>query len=131
MIEPQGAGQPIVIAPVGDGFGVFTSRMILAGAAIGTFTGVESPVRTRMSLQFSPGLHVEPGVDEPLRYLNHACAPTAVFRGRHLYAVLDLAAGAEVTIDYNAHEDALSHPFVCRCGAAGCVGLVQGRAKTG
>jgi hypothetical protein len=131
MIEPQGAGQPLVVAAVGDGLGVFTAHDVCADTCIGTFTGVESPLRTRMSLQFGPGLHVEPGADEPLRYLNHACAPTAVFRGRDLYTTRDLAVGTEVTIDYNAHEDALSHPFVCRCGAAGCVGLVRGRAKPG
>jgi len=125
----ESASHAIVVKPVGEGHGVFAARPLAAGAMIGTFTGTETAVRSRMSLQFGPGLHVEPGADEPLRYLNHACTPTAVFRGRTLYAARDLATGTEITIDYTAHEDDLSHPFVCRCGAPGCPGLIQGRER--
>jgi SET domain len=119
----------IVVKPVGDGQGVFAAHPLAAGETLGTFTGTETPVRSRMSLQFGPGLHVEPGDDEPLRYLNHACAPTAVFKGRTLYAARNLAVGTEITIDYTAHEDEVAHPFICRCGAPGCRGLIQGRDR--
>ena len=109
------------------GSGVFAARALAAGEVLGRFNGVETTERSRMSLQFGPDLHVEPAADEPLRFLNHACVPTAVFKGRVLYAARDLEVGAEITIDYTAHEDTISHPFVCRCGAPGCPGLIQGR----
>jgi SET domain-containing protein len=86
-----------------------------------------------MSLQFGPERHVEPAEDHPLRFLNHACEPNAAFgngelgRDRDLFAVRAIAPGAEITFDYNAHEDELSHPFECRCGSARCVGTVRGR----
>jgi SET domain-containing protein len=43
-----------------------------------------------------------------------------------LHALRDISAGTEMTIDYNAHEDELLHPFECSCGAAKCVETVRG-----
>ncbi len=80
-----------------------------------------------MSLQFGPREHVEPAEGCPLRFLNHACEPNAAFRGLDLHAVRETPAGVEITIDYNAHEDELAHPFACGCGAENCVGTVRGR----
>ncbi len=120
---------PLQILPSRSGFGVFAARALGCGEFIGRFEGVETSARTRMSLQFGPGRHVEPAKDCPLRFLNHSCAPNAAFGGddaRELRATTAIPAGAEITIDYNAHEDELSHPFACFCGAPGCVGRVRG-----
>ncbi len=106
--------------------GVFAARDLITGEHIGTFAGTESATRTRMSLQFGPEQHIEPGETDPLRYLNHACEPNTVFHNRELTARVAIAADAEITIDYNCHEPELASPFACRCGADECVGMVRG-----
>lgn len=111
----------------GAGKAVFAARALAAGGFIARFEGTETAQRTRMSLQFGPERHIEPAEDCPLRFLNHACEPNAAFRGVDLHAARDIPAGAEITIDYNAHEEMLSHPFACRCGSPACVGTVRGR----
>ena len=114
-----------------DGSGVFAARAFTAGDFIARFEGLETSARTRMSLQFGPERHIEPAKDCPLRFLNHACEPNAVFRGVDLHAARDIPERMEVTLDYNAHEDTLSHPFECRCGSPVCVGWVRGRLSQG
>ena len=120
------------VAAAGGGLGVFAPRDFSRGDYIARFEGVETTVRTRMSLQFGPApgpcVHVEPAEDCPLRFLNHACEPNGMFRDRELFAIRPIASGEEITIDYNAHEDELSHPFECRCGSPRCIGMVRGRA---
>jgi len=113
--------------PQRQGLGVFAARPIRRGERLGFFTGEVTSTRTRMSLQFGPDFFVEPGQDEPLRNLNHACEPSAVFEGRTLIAARDLEAGAAVTIDYNAHEDVVSSPFLCGCGSPRCAGWIRGK----
>jgi hypothetical protein len=115
-----------VIGRVGAGQGVFAARNIAAGTRIGTFEGTETAQRTRMSLQFGPKRHVEPGENHPLRFLNHACKPNAAFTDRSLFARTDIAPGAEITIDYTCHEPELAAPFDCACGATDCLGMVRG-----
>jgi SET domain-containing protein len=62
--------------------------------------------------------------EDPLRFTNHSCAPNAVLRIRQgrveLYAMREVAAGEELTVDYGeTHHDGRLR---CRCGAPGCVG---------
>ena len=109
-----------------QGRGVFATRALEKGERLGFFNGAETARRSRMSLQFGDALFVEPDLEEPLRHLNHACAPSAVFRGRALFAARDLNVGEAVTIDYNAHETELSEPFDCSCGTPACPGKIRG-----
>ena len=62
-----------------------------------------------------------PGCD-----INHACAPNALERERRGVALRDIAADEEITLDYDPIA-CLEAPFPCRCGAAGCRGVVRGR----
>jgi hypothetical protein len=110
----------------GAQLGVFAARDIAGGERIDDFEGTETASRTRMSLQVGPNRHVEPGEHHPLRYLNHACDPSASFISRELFARVDIPAETEITIDYNCHESELASPFACLCGAASCVGIVKG-----
>jgi SET domain-containing protein len=61
---------------------------------------------------------------DPMRYTNHSCKPNArlcIRQGRvEFYALRDIAAGEEITVDYGPthHEGRLA----CRCGAPGCAG---------
>jgi hypothetical protein len=117
----------ILAKPKADGEqGVFAARAFEAGAFMARFEGTETAQRTRMSLQFGPERHVEPGASLALRFLNHACSPNAAFSGRDLVARAVIPADAEITIDYNCHESELAEPFACRCGGADCVGVVRG-----
>ena len=57
------------------------------------------------------------------KYVNHSCAPTMRGVGPDaMIAVVDVAAGDEITCDYA--ECNLDEPFRCACGAAECRGLV-------
>ncbi len=84
------------------GTGCFADAAFPPGSFIGRFTG---PVVTK------DGPHVlwasaDGGRWEGrlgasvMRYLNHSDHPNAAFEGFDLYAVADIPAGAEITIDY-------------------------------
>jgi SET domain-containing protein len=62
-----------------------------------------------------------PGCD-----INHSCDPNSEERERRGIALRGIAAGEEITLDYDriAH---LEDPFPCRCGSACCRGVVRGR----
>lgn len=61
----------------------------------------------------------------PGRFLNHSCDPNAMRHGVVVFAWTDLAAGAEITIDYRLNAfDGTSWP--CACGAPSCTGTVVG-----
>lgn len=94
---------------------------------------VECP--DRYSVQIGPNQHVGAGdVGEtdgssgrrPWRFLNHSCRPNAVLRGRVLVALRAIAAGEDVTFDYEANEYAMAEPFLCNCGAPACRGWIRG-----
>ena len=57
------------------------------------------------------------------RYVNHACKPNAeavLSRGRMMFrAVKDIAAGAEITIDYGEEHVALYFKHGCHCASCG------------
>ena len=61
---------------------------------------------------------------DPMRFTNHSCQPNGrltIRDGRiEFYAIRDIAAGEEITVDYGEthHEGRLA----CKCGAPGCVG---------
>ena len=58
------------------------------------------------------------------RYVNHSCAPSCLGGGYNFeLAVRDIGAGEELTDDYASLN--LTDSFECRCGAAGCRGVVR------
>lgn len=90
---------------------------------------------SRYTVQIGPNAHVEPPADaDPAapdgrgawRWLNHSCAPNAVLYGRALVALRPIAAGADVTFDYEANEWEMAAPFRCECGAPACRGWIRG-----
>ena len=61
-------------------------------------------------------------------YINHSCAPNAFMRTVaadkiYFYALRDIAAGEEITIDYR--DPGHPAPEACRCGAPNCRSLRQ------
>lgn len=122
------APSPVRVAPKREGQqGLLAARAFRAGEVIFVADGevLSSPSRT--SVQIGPGAHIDvpagAGPDDcPWRYLEHACQPTAAFRGRSLVALRDLEPGDELTFDYETTEWELASPFVCDCGSMGCTG---------
>jgi SET domain-containing protein len=102
---------------------VFAAEPIAAGDVIGYCDGPELEQDTVHSIHLG-GKRIDPL--EPFRYLSHSCDPSAEFRGNGpwLYALQDIAADAEITIDYLHTEPRISSPFQCRCGAARCRGMI-------
>lgn len=118
-----------------DGMGAFALEPIPARRKIGEIRGESVSVReariraTRseriMIVELSPRKAIDfTRSADPMRYTNHSCAPNArlcIRNGRvEFYAVQDIAAGQEVTVDYGPthHEGRLT----CRCGAPRCAG---------
>jgi uncharacterized protein len=59
-------------------------------------------------------------------FLNHSCSPNAMRNGVNVFAWRDIAAGAEITIDYrlNAFDDDTT--WHCECGTRECAGEIVG-----
>ena len=81
---------------------------------------------TRHTIQVDDDLHLEGEPAALWRYLNHACAPNAGIRDRELLAIAPIAAGDEITFDYDTTEWDMASPFACACGAPACRGVVRG-----
>jgi uncharacterized protein len=75
---------------------------------------------------------IDAGVDgNEARFINHGCDPNceSVIEERRVFieAIRDIAAGEELTYDYQIQREAHDPPnidviFACRCGAATCRG---------
>ncbi len=112
------------------GRGLFAGATIASGTEILRFTGpimTLSAVRARgpaaaNALQVGVDRYLY--LDEPGRYVNHSCDPSAaVVDDTRLIALRDIAANEEIRFDYSTTiSDGWTMP--CRCGAANCRGLV-------
>ena len=138
--EARSAGDKfaLVVAPSTiDGHGAFAGEPIPARRKIGEIRGEPLTVkearrraksqRRIMMVEVSARTAIDASQStHALRFTNHSCRPNAVLRitqGRvELYALRDLTAGEEITVDYGEthHEGRLR----CRCGAPGCVGHI-------
>ncbi len=58
-------------------------------------------------------------------YLNHSCEPNAMRSGVKVFAWREIAAGAEITIDYRLNAFG-NDEWLCVCGVQSCAGTVQG-----
>jgi hypothetical protein len=65
---------------------------------------------------------------EFLQYINHSCSPTVFFdtTGMELVCLQPLKPGDEFTFFYPSTEWEIAQPFVCNCGHAGCLQLING-----
>ena len=64
----------------------------------------------------------------PFSFLNHSCRPTAIVLTpqAEFRAWEELKIGEEVTFFYPSTEWEMVRPFVCLCGAPGCIRYVAG-----
>lgn len=120
-----------------EGLGVFATRSFRAGDRIRRVNVVreitpEAPIREDLGertdhCNYPDGKVVLYGL--PDRHLNHSCDPSAyeVFEedATYLVARREIAAGAEITCDYNINI-ANGTAWPCLCGATRCRGEVVG-----
>jgi hypothetical protein len=59
--------------------------------------------------------------------INHSCMPNAGFTTGSpvLHALRDIAVGEEITWDYSTSIAEIGWTLECRCGSAGCRGIVR------
>jgi hypothetical protein len=103
------------------------TRPFEAGECIVELEGVLTARPSRYTVQLAEDLHLAPppGLDPAdttraaWRFLNHACEPNARLDGRQLMAWRPIAAGEEITFDYETTELDMAEPFACACPACG------------
>jgi len=71
--------------------------------------------------------------DSVAAFINHCCDPnceTDEF-DEHIWiiALRDIAAGEELTYDYNLYDGDEDDPAVCQCGAKNCRGSMYGEEE--
>lgn len=103
MEQPSGNGRVYITASPIHGKGLFAARSLAAGELIGVYEGPRVD---------EDGIYVLWVEDEPgggwtgydgrneMRFLNHSAAPNAEMDGLHCYALENIPAGREITIDY-------------------------------
>lgn len=108
---------------------------IAAGGAILFLDGDLFDRPTRFSVQVGVDRHVDaPRNVDPRgranryvwRFLNHSCRPNAVLHERMLVANRAIAAGEQVSFDYESNEWDMAEPFACGCREASCRGWIRG-----
>jgi hypothetical protein len=121
-----------LVAVEGDvrkGRHVVATRAIARGMVVATIVGHREVAQAnRFSVQVGANTHIDDlGA---FTYLNHSCAPNVFFdtTALTLTAIRDIAAGDELSFFYPSTEWEMAEPFECHCGAAACVGLIQGAA---
>ena len=99
------------------------------GAYAGELLRGKRLINRRLETQSAPkiiSINEELAIDgaaggDETAYINHSCEPNAYMRAAPgnkvlFFALRDIAAGEEITINYRDPE----HPLVCRCGAPNC-----------
>lgn len=97
------------------GYGVFTRQPLKAGDFIAVLRGSRvryQPTIYGQSNRYGDwiGINKDTWIDpiDEFQYLNHSCNPNAGLKGSHtlkLYAMRDIEAGEEITIDYSTTEE--------------------------
>ncbi len=88
---------------------VCAARSFPAGATVLQLSGDISSVPTRTSIEIGPDRHIEDPVG---RFINHSFEPSCVIRDGAVVALHDIAAGDEVTFNYNDNETSMACPFI-------------------
>ncbi len=110
-------------------------RDIPAGTLLFRIEGEPTNQPTRYSVQVGEGMHIDLGhghSDQEIfehyfwRFLNHSCNPNVLIRDQAVHALRFIAAGDDVTFDYNTTEYDMDEPFLCQCTSSDCLGTIQG-----
>ncbi len=128
----------VEVKPSGiEGLGVFAVRPFRAGERIRRVNVVreitpESPIREELGERIDHCAYPDGKVilwGFPDRHVNHSCDPNAweLLEGGSSFLVArrDIAAGEEITCDYNINTTG-GTGWPCACGGARCTGRVAG-----
>jgi len=88
------------------------------------------PVATFLTLQTGEQQHIT--LQPPfLQYCNHSCDPNVFFDTEqgNFTALKNISRGDELRFFYPSTEWEMAAPFICNCGAAQCLQLVNGAAR--
>lgn len=113
--------------------GLYSTQAFKAGTALAEFGPkaiLDTPNYLTVQVGESKHIMLSP---EWLQNINHSCHPNAYFNCSTftLDALEDVAAGAELTFFYPSTEWAMDAPFACGCGAARCLGRIEGAGAMG
>jgi hypothetical protein len=100
---------------------------IAAGEVVFVLTGEIVDTASKYTIQLDEHRHVLTHTS-PWRFMNHACRPNVRIdaKRREMIAIRDVAAGEELTFNYNTTEWDMAAPFPCGCGAPDCAGVIRG-----
>lgn len=131
MAAPE---KPFRVGRSATGLGLFAATPIMKNSDIVEYTGPRIPTKEAQALDRRRANKYLFEIDRRwtidgsprgnvARYVNHACDPNAeavLSRGRMMFrAVKNIAAGAEITIDYGDEHVALYFKHGCRCASCG------------
>lgn len=82
---------------------------------------------TYLTVQTGAGSHITL-MPEFLQYINHSCEPNVFFdtTTMQLVCIQAMQPGDEFTFFYPSTEWEMAQPFVCNCGHAACLQLING-----
>jgi len=107
---------------------LFASVNFAPGDIICTFSAASTQ-------SFATYLTVQTGIDRHItlspafiQYINHSCTPTVFFNtsSMELVCLQAMQPGDEFTFFYPSTEWEMAQPFVCNCGSAACLQLING-----
>ena len=89
--------------------------------------GITQSYATYLTVQTAASRHITL-MPEFLQYINHSCSPNVFFNTTtmELVCLQPLQPGDEFTFFYPSTEWEMAQPFVCNCGSAGCLQLING-----
>jgi uncharacterized protein len=109
------------------GKGVFTRKPIKRGELVAAFDGQRFDGRFQAWTEDLLSHAIQYGASRwrdsvgLARYLNHSCEPNCGIRGLfQIVAMRDIAAGEELTWDYEMTEKSDWYRLRCRCGSPKC-----------
>ena len=112
-----------------------TNQKALFAAASFAPGDVICSFQANITQSYATYLTVQTGADrhitlspEFLQYINHSCEPTVFFNttSMELVCLQAMQPGDEFTFFYPSTEWEMAQPFVCNCGSAACLQLING-----
>lgn len=107
---------------------LFATTGFGAGDVICKFSaGITQTFATYLTVQTATDRHITL-MPEFLQYINHSCEPNVFFdtTNMQLVCIQAMQPGDEFTFFYPSTEWEMAQPFVCNCGSAGCLQLING-----
>lgn len=118
------------------GMGIFAKKNLKKFEFVAFIKGKKSTVKKHLLFTpeeailnpdwvgFSVSCWTDPEI--PYKYLNHSCDPTCGIKGtKGIYAMKELKAGDELTIDYSSVEANPHWEMCCLCGAENCRKVIK------